>query len=841
VAKADHSQHNAAKDAAPPKSGGMLRRAAGRLFASRLRAVLVLLAAVGIIGVAAWGALAFSRSSQIPFAQRLAQAFAELDKGHRQEARRLAAALLRDSSASYAEYGGAYYILGSVTLHDADDQINPSKRQVLDLVAARYLEEARIRGIPEGRQDEGQWLLGRALHDAGRFERSISILREALESQPANAPQLHWLLADGYLNVQPPKLAEALDHNRQYLAARDLTPREQDAGRLVEARILLAQRETDAAGQAIAPIGPQSPLFPEAVILRGRILLEALAGAKTDDRGAFAERIGSMREQLAGLVAREGLAAPLAAQVHMVLALLYENMNDERAAIVEFDLIRRSFFGQPEALAAILFHGDLVRRDSPREAVALYKRALALLPGDGTWQNSWLPAEQFRTRLAAAIDDLASRGHFAEAIELAESLVEPFSHEVAVERRVTIQRSWARQLEERARGERQPEAGQTEAEARRHWREAGALGRQLADMRLASRYYLDDLAHAADDFRHGQGYEQAVVVFRELLRQEPQQREPDALVGLGESLVALGKLDAALPALARCREAYPKHPATYQARLLASLALQQQGKLDEAKELLVDNLYRFSLAPQSAEWRESLFALGRMLYRHALELEARSRQAGVDRAENESRRAGLVLLEQSQAAFEEAISTFSQAVERYPTAPQTVEALYRIAESHRHSAKLPRKRLSVVTIASSKAALRRQMEEQLLAAIDGYSSLITRLSNEQHPHRWPTEAVILRNCYFGRADALFDLERYDQAIQAYSAATNRYQHDPESLEAYVQIASCHRRLGRLSEARGTLEQARVVLQRIRSDADFTRTTRLARKDWTQLLDWLRTL
>ena len=74
-----------------------------------------------------------------------------------------------------------------------------------------------------------------------------------------------------------------------------------------------------------------------------------------------------------------------------------------------------------------------------------------------------------------------------------------------------------------------------------------------------------------------------------------------------------------------------------------------------------------------------------------------------------------------------------------------------------------------------------------------------------------------------------------------SAATNRYQHDPESLEAYVQIASCHRREGRISEACGTLEQARVVLQRIRPDADFDRTTRLSRQDWVHLLDWLRTL
>ena len=65
--------------------------------------------------------------------------------------------------------------------------------------------------------------------------------------------------------------------------------------------------------------------------------------------------------------------------------------------------------------------------------------------------------------------------------------------------------------------------------------------------------------------------------------------------------------------------------------------------------------------------------------------------------------------------------------------------------------------------------------------------------------------------------------------------------DPESLEAHVQIATCYRRLRRPNEARGTLEQARVVLQRIRADADFLRTTRLDRQQWDELLGWLRTL
>ena len=61
--------------------------------------------------------------------------------------------------------------------------------------------------------------------------------------------------------------------------------------------------------------------------------------------------------------------------------------------------------------------------------------------------------------------------------------------------------------------------------------------------------------------------------------------------------------------MAAAAKTYPKHPATYRARLLASLALQEQGKLPEAQELLIDNLYRIPLAPQSSDWRDSLFAL----------------------------------------------------------------------------------------------------------------------------------------------------------------------------------------------------------------------------------------
>src|SRR6185436_19354572 len=128
----------------------------------------------------------------------------------------------------------------------------------------------------------------------------------------------------------------------------------------------------------------------------------------------------------------------------------------------------------------------------------------------------------------------------------------------------------------------------TDAEARQHWRQAGSLWRKLAELRIESRHYQEDLRSAADALRRGHGFEQAIGVYRELLKQEPQQGEAESLVGLGESLLSLGKPSEALAVLGHCREVYPKHPATYQARLLSSLALIEQGQLLEAQELLTE-------------------------------------------------------------------------------------------------------------------------------------------------------------------------------------------------------------------------------------------------------------
>jgi len=103
------------------------------------------------------------------------------------------------------------------------------------------------------------------------------------------------------------------------------------------------------------------------------------------------------------------------------------------------------------------------------------------------------------------------------------------------------------------------------------------------------------------------------------------------------------------------------------------------------------------------------------------------------------------------------------------------------------------------------------------------------------------EKSLLRNSYFGVGSILFDLRQYEAAIKVYAAAANRYQNHPEVLEAYVQIAAAYRQLNKPVEARSTLEQAKVVLARMKTDTAFNETTNYSRQQWNERLDALMNL
>jgi TolA-binding protein len=815
---------------------------------SRMRAMLAVASVVlAVIGGGAAATLILSQEKPPSEPKSLAPALALLDARDFAAARRLADEYRTDKTLSYEDQGAALFVVGACVMHDADEHLAPAEKKLLFVLAARYLEESRLRGFPTGREREALFLLGRSLHYGGQLEKSAAILREALSHDPAQSAEVHRLLADGYLQMSPPRLAEALDHNRLFLAAADATPHDRELAVLFEARLHWARNDRAACRESLARIPATSSLHDEATILAARIAIREADELRESDGERAAKQAQQQYQQtlvaIRALLARaEAVPATIAAG-ELLEGVCFERLGDKRAAAEQFERVRRTHFGRPESLAATMFLAEL-KRQAGQIAVAasLYERIVREAgPRDG-YLNAWLSLTELETGLQGALEDFLARQDFPRALALGKSLPPVFGEVKALERQARVLLAWADYLQRQAETRPGKAAKALRNESRQHRREAGLALEQLARLRFATEFYPDDLTASAQSFLDGRGYEQAARVYRQLLRQDIRAREPDALAGLGLALLSLGKTDAALATLGRCRELYPKHPATYRGRLLIAVALAEKGRLAEAEKALSDNLYNFALTPQSTEWRESLFALGDLQYREALERETQSRQAGVDQTDAERRQAGLAILEQSSNLFEEAIRTLTEATRRYPDDPQTPIAQYRLAEAYRQRSKWPRKKLGMVTIETTRVALNRQIQTDLQAAVEEYSRLIERFGNETEASgRATVAAAILRNCYFGRADALFDLGRYDEAAKAYSAASNRYQHEPEALEAYVQIAACYRRLDRPGDARNTLEQARVVLGRLKPETNFTTTTRYNREEWTQLLAWLATL
>jgi tetratricopeptide (TPR) repeat protein len=255
--------------------------AARWIYRSRLRlGVAVAALAASMIGLGLVLTLVLRGPDANDRQELLTEALKQLDMGDRQAARNLAAKLGGTKTLSYAESGGPLFIQGAITYREAQEQTDPTKRRLMFLVAARYLEEARGRGWPADRRSEGLILLGQALHDSGRYAESLPILREALVADPKSAAQIHWLLTDSHLHQSPPRLESALEHVRAYLALPKLSTHDRHAGRLLQARILLDHGQFEPAYAAAGQVPASASLHPDAVVLQGRIALAAQRQSK---------------------------------------------------------------------------------------------------------------------------------------------------------------------------------------------------------------------------------------------------------------------------------------------------------------------------------------------------------------------------------------------------------------------------------------------------------------------------------------------------------------------------------------------------------------------------------
>ena len=97
----------------------------------------------------------------------------------------------------------------------------------------------------------------------------------------------------------------------------------------------------------------------------------------------------------------------------------------------------------------------------------------------------------------------------------------------------------------------------------------------------------------------------------------------------------------------------------------------------------------------------------------------------------------------------------------------------------------------------------------------------------------------LKLAHFYRADAMFDLGEYADAIKLYDAAALRYQDDPSALAAYVQIVNAYCAMGKRDEAKAANERVKWLLRRMPEGSFEENRVSMPKEHWDQWLKWAR--
>ena len=782
----------------------------------------------------------------------MADALAVLDGGAPLKAQRMASFLVDNDALAPEEAGGPPFIYGVGAANDAERLWGPDQKRYFRL-AARYLEESREKGFPAGFEGKGLLLLGKSLYMCGQVVESREALEQALASGAKPAEELARLLVLAYKSDPEPNLDRALMHSAAYLASSSLPRNERADGLLHRAEILFQLRQHGECRKVLAQIEPGTEAGVESLLVEGEILMREGAARLGDESLPADKRLASAKEKYYAAIDIMRRAQNRGTERERItrrsMYLIGQSLlatQDFRGALAQFRRTRETYEESNEGIAAALEEADVAQRLGPnKDLVQTYINVLKVAGSAETYHNPLLPLDKLRVRLLDAFQSFLSAGDFDSAVRLADALFPIFPQENSLALAAQAHSAWAESLESQI--SRQSADGQAELKdtARAQRRAAADAHARLAQLHFATDRYTEDVWNSADNFLRGQDYPRAEAMLTEYLKYELRRRRPRALLDLGDTQLALGKPLLALLTLQECIETYTRDPASYRARLVAARAHMERGSLTDAKRLLLANLDGTELTPDSVEWRDSLFSLGALLHDEGQMLEAQGRKQQLEaRATGSSQpgQDGESELARAKALYEESARRLQEAVARYPDVPQVVESHYIIAESLRALARFARERLERANIETTRLEHSRELHRLLTAAVAEYEQVQETLTSRRERSQLSAlEQAILRNCYFSRGAAFYELGRFDDAIAAYSAATNRYHNDPEVLDAFVQLFQCYREIGKPEEARGVVEQAKAVLARLPGDADFSQPTNHSREEWARVLDWLAAL
>lgn len=323
--------------------------------------------------------------------------------------------------------------------------------------------------------------------------------------------------------------------------------------------------------------------------------------------------------------------------------------------------------------------------------------------------------------------------------------------------------------------------------------------------------YGDALWHGISLYDQAAALPYAISALELFITERPEDRlTPDATLRLGQAYQAQGQFDKAI-------ETYQKNQLLHPQSLAASKSLVPMAQAyiakgpefyPKAERVLRGMLENNPLIdPQADEFRSALFDLAQLYYR--------------------------------TNRFEEAVARLQEFTQRYPDDDRGGQALYLMADSYRKSAGLLETKAAPAAANSNAvsdlAEITAAKRDRLSKAKDLYDRVCERYATAVPST--DVEKLYLKFAHFYRAECVYDLGNYQEAITLSDQAAFRYQDDPTALSAYVQIVNAYCALGKIDQARAANERGKLLLNRMPAEAFTNGAFAMPKSYWEKQFAW----
>ena len=334
-----------------------------------------------------------------------------------------------------------------------------------------------------------------------------------------------------------------------------------------------------------------------------------------------------------------------------------------------------------------------------------------------------------------------------------------------------------------------------------------AHGRHPATIALADGSASASLWAAADSFDLGGWRENAVEGFSAFLRsvQEGDLKRAEAEWRLAGILHAEGDFEAAAQHYESAIAVAPNGPFAVQSIVPLARALHAGGRTADAAVKLGSVLDgSFGLEPAADEYWDSLDVLSLLMARKG------------DHAR--------------------AVELLREALARRPDAPRAGELEFRQGESLRELAKSIRATTTAQLPPSKVEEVREQIATLFTESESAYQRAIIAFDLIAPALRDGLATDMLREAHLHRADSVYELARYEDAIELYEVVDRKYSDHAVSMVALIQIVNSCDLLQDAERAITAHRRAELRLAQLSDDAFLANGGILSREAWDR---WLR--